>query len=166
MQFITFLVVHAVPPYFDAVFANSVVVGFSMGPMRCNLRRDFRTRVAPEEVPFLEEISGANPVARRGGHCSCDLKVLFNRYVNTLFTKAQRHFHLTPIIFVQKFHKMRVELFAGGNGGTVCALLLTVVQHIIARPSEPVFPQSGNPLLLKKITDEIPAQKAKQLLII
>ena len=62
---------------------------------------------------------------------------------------------------------MRVELFAGGNGGTVCALLLTVVQHIIARPSEPVFPQSGNPLLiLKKITDEIPAQKAKQLLII
>ena len=92
MQFITFLVVHAVPPYFDAVFANSVVVGFSIGPMRCNLRRDFRTRVAPEEVPFLEEISGANPVARRGGHCSCDLKVLFNRICKHTFYQGTSAF--------------------------------------------------------------------------
>ena len=51
---------------------------------------------------------------------------------------------------------MRVELFAGGNGGGMRALLGTDVQKVVAHPSEPLFPQFGDLLLiLKQITDEI-----------
>ena len=58
---------------------------------------------------------------------------------------------------------MRVELFAGGNGGGMRALLGTDVQKVVAHPSEPLFPQFGDLLLnLKQITDEISAQMERQ----
>ena len=58
--------------YLHAIFTWRVV-GLAIAPVRRNLWWYFPTRFSPDEVPFVEQIRGAYPVARCW-HCRGDLK--------------------------------------------------------------------------------------------